>query len=225
MSWKHPKENIRDEDALSPEAINRNFQAVDEEVYGRLNEHNFKASAFTGVSHYADDIAMRLYHAEQYSDGGDDPDYGVTTSNEFLIPQSGQWAAVTGATKTFTSAGALIWIMASFQLQSEELGVQCALRINGAIDPDTIWPYADAEVERQELATTTSSSRNSPGECSTLSAVVLETVTPVPPGSCVVELMVRTALEERFPASVTSREKYAVYNRELIIIEMLEASR
>ena len=220
MAWKHPRENIRNNDVPSVEPLNRNFADFDEEIGGRLNEHNWAASGFNDATHFADDIAIRLYHAYTESDGGDDPSYGAVTPGEFLIPHNSQWSAA--LSKSFTAVGGMIWVMASFQLQSEELGVQCVLRINGTIDPDSLWPYGDGEVERQELDADDAFARRAPGETNTLVPVLVETLTSVPPGECTVELVARTTLEDRFPSTVTTREKYAIYHRELIILELLD---
>lgn len=221
MSHVVPKHEFITLTPIDLDDANENLRVFTGELEGGLNEHNFANQGFD-LGHVDDSVVARPHAASEVSNGAAAPASGVSVTNEFEIPQNGVWSAVTGCTKSFTAVGGALWAIASCQLQSHRFGIQLALRINGAIDPDTIWPFADAEVEFDEPGGTNSTAlaRQSAGETALLAPALVSTVTAVPPGPCTVELVARTALEARDTSGSATRRKYSVYHREIIAIEV-----
>ena len=228
MTWRIPRNPIISGAPADPDDVNENFKAYVEELEGNLNEHNFagKDTANPGftMNHIENEAIMRPHSVVTASDGSTAPDYGVSVADEFEIPQNGQWSQVTDMVKTFEARGGGLWIMASCQLQSHRFGVQLALRVNGTLIPESVWPFADREVEFDDPGDfqlpATNFFRRSAGETARLAPAVVEAVIDIPPGPCTVELVARTAMEVRDPAAVTAQYKYSVYHRELIVIEV-----
>lgn len=214
MSHRFPLHPLRDGQTLDLEDVNDNFQEIQSELLGNLGEHNFTEEAFSDRTLWADDIAMRLHRVVVESDGHD----AAADANDFDVPQNGQWSAVTSTSLTIDSFGGLALCTASFQCMSAELGLMVAIRVDGVVDPDSIWGGAeDLDVENREVdVSTTFKERSTPGACNLLDAGVCETLVPLAPGAHTIELVARTV----GIAKPENSGNYRIYHRILFVLEM-----
>lgn len=217
MSWRYVKYDIEAGEVVAIEDVNENFEAIVSEVEGRLNEHNFAADSFD-LDDFTPGVAITLRKNVQASDCND----ASTDNDDFDFAPSGQWTAISDLSHSFAAVGGLVWVIASFQLVTlraggdhpSYAGVRFGLRVNGIVDPDSISGADDTGVE----STITSGADGfGPGIVHVLYPCVAEALVPVPPGACVVELVVATVAENAdfFAAS------HRVHHRELTVIELV----
>tara|TARA_R100000234_G_scaffold23217_2_gene13183 strand:- start:2283 stop:3080 length:798 start_codon:yes stop_codon:yes gene_type:complete len=163
MSWRYKLYDIEPDHVVSIEPINENFQPFVEELAGGLNEHNFKADAFT-LANFADDAALRLHQV-----------YGTAIPGNPLVgytnPTAAGWAAIQatdgwqafsdeGLRLEFVGRGGTTYLCASFNIhcgtnatsvagfgtpkyRQMGFGYLVALRVNGSVLHETILGSGD----------------------------------------------------------------------------------
>jgi len=164
MSWRYKLYDIEPDHVVSIEPINENFQPFVEELAGGLNEHNFKADAFT-LANFADDAALRLH---QVYDAAlpDDPLIGYanpTLAGWAEIQATDGWQAFSdeGLRLEFVGRGGTTYLCASFNIhcgtnatsvpgfgtpkyRQMGFGYLVALRVNGSVLHETLLGSGDA---------------------------------------------------------------------------------
>lgn len=127
----HPPKPFITREPLDVDALNENFQEIHSTI-STLNEHNWSIGALeTMEAQWAPDIALRMH----FNRVSIDP-YGGSTVD---IDGSGQWKALSGGTKTFTTRGGKHLIIASFQIETvtnisatREPGLMFGFDVDGA---------------------------------------------------------------------------------------------
>jgi hypothetical protein len=229
MTWRYPKWVIKDTQPLDLDDLNENFYAMTEDLYGQLNEHNFATSAFDRED-LADDVAVQLHQAAAYAS----PGARALPANALTVQSNADWSVV--ETHTFQNVReSMLHIIWTFQagIQLETLagaygdysaassGWDFALRINGALVPETISGTADRANESMSIGFTPGGLqvagdedvRWSPGITHNRYPVLLDAVIPVDAGDVVVELVARMY--------APSLHRFAVFSREVIGWEMV----
>lgn len=221
MSWKFGPFTVSTRDVVDVDTINESLLSVIEEVTGELNEHNFAENAFDNSDRgkLAEDIGIRVHHVYQEADPNDPADGSATTPN--VLPVSTRWQAVDPTlTKTITTKGGKLWIIASFQCQiAATFGALFAIEINGTVLGDSLIGTGDIDNDRLAQASggvAPFSFTFGPVPCVWLpnaGAIVIEAVVPVSPGQYVIRPVIRNP---RLGSEVIQE----VSNRELIVLEM-----
>ena len=221
MSWKFPKHRPRSGEVLSASDMNENFLAPFDELSGELNEHNF-------VSGFASAQGARLqvdaglttttigYRAN--------PALGPTLGGNVPLDFTDQWSPIKAAgapsdlplAVSFTSAGGVLWIIASFQTQltmNGGMGYNFALELDGSILYESL--FGGGDLSNDVLLSATPYTSNGPAVEGAFIPVVLEARTPVSPGNHTVRVVARTLRQ------LSGQPQVGVSNRELVVIQLL----
>lgn len=137
MSWFFPPEPFIAGEVLDIDLLNLNFAAVQSEVGGELNEHNFGTNALVGAeSKWDDAIGLRISTEAEEADPLD-------AAARHDIPVRTSWVPLEGSTHTHVSRGGDALVIASFQISNnpnagvfDNPGLQFALEINGLVRYD-----------------------------------------------------------------------------------------
>lgn len=221
MSWKYGPFTVSTREVVDVDTINESLLAIIEEVTGELNEHNFAEDAFAGVDRtiLAEDIGLRLHHEFQEANPNDPPTAAANTPN--VVPVSTRWQAVDPTmTKTVTTKGGKLWIMASFQCRTNATyGALFAIEINGVVLGDSLIGSGDIDNDRLDqpsgggVAPFTFNLGSVP--CVWLpnaGALVIEAVVTVSPGQYIIRPVMRNP-------RLGDNDDQEVSNRELIVLE------
>ena len=129
MSWRQPRRVPKTGQVLDGQDLDDGLIPFVEEADGSLGEHNWSDSLQTDLTRatdLADDICMRVENSHLIADASDGPlaagasgappGGGSAAINAQQIPATGLWFPIEGLSKTFTTAGGMLYALASMQL-------------------------------------------------------------------------------------------------------------
>lgn len=219
MSTIVPKFRTVNDSVVEIDDLNETFLDFVNETSSKLNEHNFVEDAFnTSLARRARfkfGCAYKIHRVYVETLPIDDSDYLTDPS----IKNLGKDLSIkdTGLSVSFTTTGALLWILASFQFVQADIKItdltkdgsksyqKYFFRLNGAFLPEStigsLDSNQDAEIGPAPLA----------------NAVCLETIQYAPPGPVNIDVLTQT--DYKFIAN--NAVNAYIGNRELIVIEMV----
>jgi hypothetical protein len=134
VSWKFGPFTVSSQEIVDVDRVNENFYSVIEEVTGELNEHNWAESAFASDrTLLAEDIAIRVAGNNRTEEPSNLP-------TRTKVRLGSEWHRIAdGLSRTFDSRGGLFWVMASFQIETDQLvGAHFAIEVDGVALGDSL---------------------------------------------------------------------------------------
>jgi hypothetical protein len=228
MAWKIIPFTVSADEVVDIHRINTNFLVVVEEVTGGLNEHNWAEDAFTDRDLLAEDVALRIKSNQM---GASTDPTSPTSGTDVEFGQ--EWHAIApNLDYTLVTKGGLIWLMASFQFDTDLMwGVNFAIELDGNVLGDSLLGSGDSS---NDLITLWGGSVYAPAGTSDIAApalwggggvdsqggfgVVVSAMVELPAGSYTFRTVVRNV--RRTLDISRSHNSMHVTNAELILLEM-----
>lgn len=189
MPFVFPKRVLRDGDVLSKAEMNADWQPVGELASGHIDSHNLDSGNLAVNVAVADGAFHKHYYVEEgvNSGFGDNTGYTVPTlasppTDAWVVPITSNWSTVDGMSiSNITTGISKLWIVgwAAYVYygfsnannaagthacqtagNSEDAGLQLALRVDGQILSETVTGHTD-ERYRPHIALKTARQRNS----------------------------------------------------------------
>jgi hypothetical protein len=236
MGVVFPKRRIRNTETVDPEDFNKNLLPFAEAAEARLNEHNWATEAFdastTDRDYFSGNIGFTVRKAVQdvdhtAVDNGDpkaDAIIAAEGAGGFEINHTATWATVSDAELTFDTIGGMALIFAQavywttcdeeateYFVSEHDPGIQLAIRVDGAIIPESVTGSAESTNELNDADNST----GIVGVDQIPVTISLRTLEPLGPGRHTVELVVRLC----GPQTATT-DAHFILRRELNILEM-----
>lgn len=196
MAWYFPPEPFISSEILDIDTINLNLAAVQSEVGGELNEHNFASEALVGgEDNWDDGIGLRISSEPHEVDPLD-----VAVAETIQLRLS--WVPLEGGSHVHVSRGGKALIIASFQISNspsdlfDNPGLQFALEVDGSVQFGSLYGSGDMTNDyisdaANAIATPILTPGTGPGLRAKYAAVVLETVMYLPAGEHAIRVVAR----------------------------------
>ena len=232
MSTVFPKYSANTAEPMDLQEINENFRTVISEIQGGLNEHNWKAGAFTDHTSITAGSMIRTYHSSVrvihgIIDKTSPP--SVSPSNSFKVSNNREWVTIKDQSSpatyspmemTITTGNSMLWIIYNGQQQpfntsgaSKNLpGCQYGISIDGSVIAETIIGSMDRNNDM-----------TGEGVQMTQHPFSTDCIVPVAAGVHTIAIQARCCANKDydvFSSSSTSGQAYEIFNREMIVIEM-----
>lgn len=220
MATKFPKHRPKNTQPIDLDAVNENFLKIIEEE-GEYNEQNWERGAIKSRLKLDPGALFRQLNPNQSVDPGigqGNPPPVSVPADGFQLPVNSDWTLIDDliiSDKYFT--GSFIKICGSWQQESSDpvdptvrYGIQYAVRLDGAILPETVPGGADRSNDK------TGEGYNAAGMNS---PIVIEAVVAIETGNHTIEIVARTIRNADYDVP-PSDDYYMILNRELSVLEL-----
>jgi len=222
MSTVFPKDSFQANEPMDKDEINKNFETVVDEIQGSLGEHNWAENAITAIGSVDPTAIIRMYYKSQTVDHGisgpyTNPSSVTPTKGVAKISNNREWETILDMETAITTSNSVLWVLFSCQargistagLLTELPGFQITIAVDGA----NVAEVVTGSMDRANDFTGEGMRPKSQGYS-------IDAVIPVAPGYRSITARARMVANKSFTNFNSSTDYYAVYNRELVIIEM-----